>query len=938
MSIYQIQEQLRGLPDDQLLREMQQPSGAAPQYLILTEIERRQQLRRGAQAKPPGQTVAQELAQGLAGIPSLPQGAPMPGGQMPAGVPAQMPAQMPAGADAGIAAMQQPQGFASGGEVEEEGSDLFSDGLFGSILPAKGLIDWATERWDQKGPFGFGLISLLQDGFKNDPKKKAMMESEEVTPETSINSNMTPMARTYSSGGEVEDDDDGGFNPMGMLGGVLPMIADGFTDGNKYGSGVLGLLLNKRKPWESGGKSEGDMSPEADQSMNSNMTPTGFAGGDLVSYSPNFDKAVGILFGHEGGYNPKDLSSNAPVNFGIDQRANPDIDVKNLTKEGAKRIYKERYWDKIGGDNLSPGMAISALNIAANMGNSVANKFIKESGGDIQKFNDLARERYNSIIARNPEKFKRYEKTWLGRLDDVNKQSINTQGRSMMDSLYNAIPNREDITSVLARFSPPQASPPPAAAPTLTSSRFVPLPASTATRDPAQRAMVQGPGAQSTLSKTSLRREEAADQEKQNASEFETLLNKLTATNKAQQAAPMPQQGQGMMQRPQQDPEDEIGALINRLERKRNMAQDKRKKRLGYAEGGIIGYAEGDEVDATESYPYYVLEKLRSAGRTKLDPLGDMVQKPAHLMNDMEKFISGTEREGDYAPPDASGKPVSPSTQSILPSKYFSPQKAPDMTSPRFRPIKGLYGDMMGDPVYGPNTFSGVPILPGADGTTSKERSLADIYAELDALGKGGEMSPELKDLFNQLKRDKNQEMWLSLAQFGANLAAGQSPYFAENLGNATKAGIQTLIEGDRAAKSDIGAMINATLMDQQNRDVNRRSLIGNTSEIYRSDQEYRRAIETAKIALQKAQENAKKSPGYRESVSIEFEQKVSEAAEKLMQSDPTKKMTREEARAQVLKDMVQSSNVARTAGIGITSIRSEEDTGPVALDLVGGQ
>jgi hypothetical protein len=43
-----------------------------------------------------------------------------------------------------------------------------------------------------------------------------------------------------------------------------------------------------------------------------------------------FDHAVEHVLSNEGGYNPSDMNG-APVNFGINQKANPGVDVKNLT-------------------------------------------------------------------------------------------------------------------------------------------------------------------------------------------------------------------------------------------------------------------------------------------------------------------------------------------------------------------------------------------------------------------------------------------------------------------------------------------------------------------------------------------------------------------------------------------------------------------------------
>lgn len=96
---------LKGLDDASLQGEIQSPSGAAPPFLVLTEINRRKDMRQryeGEQArKKPSTTVVEDVAFG-----------------MPA-VPASVPAAMPGGLDA--AAGMPPQGFASGGLVEAAG-------------------------------------------------------------------------------------------------------------------------------------------------------------------------------------------------------------------------------------------------------------------------------------------------------------------------------------------------------------------------------------------------------------------------------------------------------------------------------------------------------------------------------------------------------------------------------------------------------------------------------------------------------------------------------------------------------------------------------------------------------------------------------------------------------------------------------------------------
>lgn len=70
MNMIDVQDKLKNLSEDQLIREMQAPSGSAPQFLVLSEITRRKRMRdslnaQNAQSQP---TVAEE-AVAAAGVP-----------------------------------------------------------------------------------------------------------------------------------------------------------------------------------------------------------------------------------------------------------------------------------------------------------------------------------------------------------------------------------------------------------------------------------------------------------------------------------------------------------------------------------------------------------------------------------------------------------------------------------------------------------------------------------------------------------------------------------------------------------------------------------------------------------------------------------------------------------------------------------------------------
>jgi len=91
MNILQMEDMVKGLPDQILMQEAQMPSGQIPQFLALSEVQRRQEMRQKLQA-PPEATVADQILQG--GIASAmpqqgPQQPPAPPQGMPQGTPPQ---------------------------------------------------------------------------------------------------------------------------------------------------------------------------------------------------------------------------------------------------------------------------------------------------------------------------------------------------------------------------------------------------------------------------------------------------------------------------------------------------------------------------------------------------------------------------------------------------------------------------------------------------------------------------------------------------------------------------------------------------------------------------------------------------------------------------------------------------------------------------------
>lgn len=126
------------------------------------------------------------------------------------------------------------------------------------------------------------------------------------------------------------------------------------------------------------------------------------------------------VIGIEGGYVENDAGK-GPTKYGINGQANglTDDQVKNLTMDQARDIYKKKYWNAIGADNLSPEMRAVAFDTAVNQGVGVAQQLLKQAGNDPAKFLQLRREKYQELIASNPDKWQQYEKSWMGRIDKL---------------------------------------------------------------------------------------------------------------------------------------------------------------------------------------------------------------------------------------------------------------------------------------------------------------------------------------------------------------------------------------------------------------------------------------------------------------------------------------------------------------------------------------
>ena len=121
MNVLEIQDNLKNFSEQQLVKEMQQPSGNAPQFLVLAELSRRKRVKgdfeaRQAQQQP---TVAEE-AVASAGVPQQ-------------GMMGMSEAMAPASMESGGIGSMMPKTMKNGGEVDRYADGGLIEGIADSV-------------------------------------------------------------------------------------------------------------------------------------------------------------------------------------------------------------------------------------------------------------------------------------------------------------------------------------------------------------------------------------------------------------------------------------------------------------------------------------------------------------------------------------------------------------------------------------------------------------------------------------------------------------------------------------------------------------------------------------------------------------------------------------------------------------------------------------
>lgn len=101
-----------------------------------------------------------------------------------------------------------------------------------------------------------------------------------------------------------------------------------------------------------------------------------------------FDFCFGKVIGEEGALSTDPNDPGNYVNgklvgtkFGLSARANPTLDIANLTLAQAKNYYFIRYWTPVAGDTLPPNVALVVFDAGVNSGVKASVKWLQQVVG-----------------------------------------------------------------------------------------------------------------------------------------------------------------------------------------------------------------------------------------------------------------------------------------------------------------------------------------------------------------------------------------------------------------------------------------------------------------------------------------------------------------------------------------------------------------------------
>jgi lysozyme family protein len=139
-------------------------------------------------------------------------------------------------------------------------------------------------------------------------------------------------------------------------------------------------------------------------------------------YSQRFLAFMPFIFKWEGGYDNDPDDPGGETKFGIDKRSHPNVDIRNLTRDGALEIYWNSYWVRQGCEWLAEPVGEVFFNACVNCGAARARALLE--GAPIPHTADGfldAQEAFYRRLAEARPPLRKYLKGWLNRTADLRR-------------------------------------------------------------------------------------------------------------------------------------------------------------------------------------------------------------------------------------------------------------------------------------------------------------------------------------------------------------------------------------------------------------------------------------------------------------------------------------------------------------------------------------
>jgi hypothetical protein len=271
MNVLQIQDDLKNFSEDQLIKEMQQPSGSAPQFLVLSELNRRKRVKgefaaRQAQQEP---TVAEEVV-AAAGVPQ-------------SGMMGMSEAMAPASVESGGIGSMMPKTMKMGGEVDS----YAEGGLIEGIADSVSQNAQALENIQQATLQNAKLLQDQQNTPATQPTQQPNIQPRPLTPiATTLPARPFPMPRPpFGIGGKG-----GPRMPMNRFG-VPPQQRLGTMRTRLGSSGIGQYGMAMARPIYSGFAEPQSMAEGGVIKASNGFAGTGKSADDIIKQMEEKDKA-----------------------------------------------------------------------------------------------------------------------------------------------------------------------------------------------------------------------------------------------------------------------------------------------------------------------------------------------------------------------------------------------------------------------------------------------------------------------------------------------------------------------------------------------------------------------------------------------------------------------------------------------------------------------